>query len=136
MPRKRKAKRAFKLIAFKAYHDTDQDILDWWEGIEDGERSDALRDLIRSQLGVQRQSENTTEIELLAVRRDTVWIRDALNDLPVYLEQLMHELSANGPPIPNGQPPARASPANHVDDPALTDAEAQRRTRRLKRATW
>lgn len=133
MPRKRKAKRAFKLIAFKAYHDTDQDILDWWEGIEDGERSNALRDLIRSQLGVQRQSENTTETELLAVRRDTVWIRDALNDLPVYLERLMHELSANGQSIPNGPPPARASPA---DDPALTDAEAQRRTRRLKRATW
>lgn len=29
MPKQKKSKRAFKLIAFKAYYDTDQDILDW-----------------------------------------------------------------------------------------------------------
>jgi hypothetical protein len=53
MPRKKKSKRGFKLIAFKAYHDTDTDILDWWEGIEEGERSEMIRDLIRGFLGVQ-----------------------------------------------------------------------------------
>ena len=56
MPKKKKSKRAFKLIAFKAYYDTDQDILDWWESIEEGERSDAMRDLIREQLGIRRKS--------------------------------------------------------------------------------
>ncbi len=50
MPRQKK-KRQHKLIGFKAYFDTDADILDWWEGIADGERSHVIRDVIRAYLG-------------------------------------------------------------------------------------
>ncbi len=138
MPKQKKSKRAFKLIAFKAYYDTDQDILDWWEVIEEGERSDALRDLIREQLGVRRKSK--TPIidlpELLEVRRDTLWIRDALNDMPAYLEQVIQHVAANVQPIVAGQHPPRASPPLQTNEPALTHTDTERRTQRMRKATW
>lgn len=140
MPKKKKSKRAFKLIAFKAYYDTDEDILDWWENIEEGERSDAMRELIRGQLGIQRKPQRAAIIdlpELMEVRRDTLWIKDALNDMPAYLERVIQHVAANVQPIAVGQTLPRASPQVVVqDDPALTDVESERRTRRMKRATW
>jgi hypothetical protein len=140
MPKKKKSKRAFKLIAFKAYYDTDQDILDWWESIEEGERSDALRDLIREQLGIRRKSKAPIIDlpELLEVRRDTLWIRDALNDIPAYLERVIQHVAANGvvQSMAVGQHPPRASPPAVRDEPALTDDDAERRTKRMRKATW
>jgi hypothetical protein len=41
MAKRKKQKRQHKTLSFKAFEDTDQDILDWWEGIEEGQRSDA-----------------------------------------------------------------------------------------------
>ena len=142
MPKKKKSKRGFKLVAFKAYYDTDQDILDWWEGIEEGERSNSMRDLIREQLGSVRRKPKAPIIdlpELLEVRRDTLWIRDALNDMPAYLERVIQHVATNTvvQTVAVGQHPPRASPgAATGDDPALTDADAERRARRMKGATW
>jgi hypothetical protein len=141
MPRKKKSKRGFKLIAFKAYHDTDADILDWWESIEEGERSEMIRDLIRGFLGVQSKRRKTPIIdlpELLEVRRDTLWIRDALNDMPAYLERVIQHVAANTivQPVVVGQHPPRASPPVQNNEPALTDDDAERRTKRMRKATW
>lgn len=140
MPKKNKSKRAFKLIAFKAYYDTDQDILDWWEFIEEGERSDALRDLIREPLGIRRKSKAPIIDlpELLEVRRDTLWIRDALNDMPAYLERVIQHVAANSvaQSMAVGQHPPRASPPVARDEPALTNDDAERRTKRMRKATW
>ena len=138
MPKRRPKKRNYRTITFKVYYDTDEDILDWWEGIEAGERSDAIRDLIREQLGQQPQRGARKIIdlpELMEVRRDTLWIKDALNDMPAYLERVIQHVAANAQ-VSVGHP-ARASPQVVAkDEPALTDAETQRRTRRMKGATW
>jgi hypothetical protein len=140
MPKRRPKKRNYRMIAFKAYYDTDQDILDWWEGIEEGERSDEMRDLIREQLGVRRQPKRGEIIDLpdlMEVRRDTLWIKDALNEMPAYLERVIQHVAANVQPVAVGQYQSRASLVEaQADDPALTDAETQRRTRRMKEATW
>jgi hypothetical protein len=141
MPKRRPKKRNYRTITFKVYLDTDQDILDWWEGIEEGERSDSIRDLIREQLGSVRRKPSKAPFidlpELLEVRRDTLWIRDALNDMPAYLERVIQHVATNVQPIAVGQHPPRASPgAATRDDPSLTDAEHQRRARRMKGATW
>jgi hypothetical protein len=73
----------------------------------------------------------------MEVRRDTLWIKDALNDMPAYLERVIQHVANNAQPIAVGQNPPRASPQVVVqDDPALTDSESERRTRRMKRATW
>ncbi len=99
-----------------------------------------MRDLIHEQLGIPRKSRKSAIIdllELMEVRRDTLWIRDALNDMPAYLERVIQHVAANVQPIAVGQNQPRASPQVVVqDDPALTDAESQRRTRRMRNATW
>ncbi|MDX2136545.1 MAG: hypothetical protein SF123_00495, partial [Chloroflexota bacterium] len=77
MAKRKTSKRRYRMITFKVFEDTDSDILDWWEGIDEGERSDALRDLIRGYLGKQpRKNKLLTIPELLEVRQDTLWIRD------------------------------------------------------------
>lgn len=134
---KRKKQRHYRMITFKAFEDTDQDILDWWEGIEEGDRSEALRDLIREQLGTVRRKPKAPMIdlpELLEVRRDTLWIRDALNDMPAYFERMLQQMSVA--PMSVGQYPPRASPDSTKDESALTDADAARRTQRMKKAAW
>ena len=139
MPRKKKNKRQFKLIAFKAYYDTDGDILDWWESIDDGERSDEIRDVIRDFIGLQprRKAKLIHLPELTEVRRDTIWIKDALSDMPAYLERMMEDVARNWQPTIVSQTQPRASPQQaRSDEPALTDAESQRRTRRMRKATW
>jgi hypothetical protein len=140
MAKHRTMKRNYRMINFKVYYDTDQDILDWWEGIVAGERSDAVRDLIREQLGSVRRKHSKAPIidlpELLEVRRDTLWIRDALNDMPAYLERVIQHVATNAQPVAVGQHPPRASPAPTRDQPALTDDDAERRTKRMRKATW
>jgi hypothetical protein len=140
MPKGRPKKRNYRTITFKVYYDTDEDILDWWEGIEVGERSDAIRDVIREQIGLQphRKAKGIDLPELLEVRRDTLWIRDALNDMPAYLERVIQHVAANTvvQPVTVGQHPPRASPPVQNDEPALTDDDAQRRTKRMRKATW
>jgi hypothetical protein len=90
MSKRRARKRGYRMIAFKAYLDTDADILDWWDSIEAGERSDALRDLIRVHTGLHsRQRKPFVLPEMTDIRRDILWIHDALNDMPDYLERLM-----------------------------------------------
>ena len=134
MPHAKRRKRAYRMITFKVFYDTDEDILDWWESIEAGERSDAIRDLIRERLGLapKRKPKLLDLPELLEVRRDTLWIRDALNEMPAYLERVMQHIAATQASA--GQ--ARASPPVQQHEPALSDADAERRTRRMRRATW
>ncbi|MCB9453318.1 MAG: hypothetical protein H6672_17950 [Anaerolineaceae bacterium] len=135
MGKRRSKKRSYKLINFKAYYDDDADIVAWWEDIAEGERSEALRAVIRDYLGLPMKRRQTPIIELpelLEVRRDTLWIKDALNDMPAYLERLIQHVAANVQPVAVGQTQPRASPV----EPALTEAESQRRTRRMRNATW
>lgn len=140
MPKRKPKKRTYRTITFKVFYDTDEDILDWWEGIEAGERSDAIRDVIREQIGLQphRKAKGIDLPELLEVRRDTLWIRDALNDMPAYLERVIQHVAANTvvQPVTVGQHPPRASPPVQNKEPALTDDDAQRRTQRMRKATW
>ena len=143
MPRRNPYKRTFKLIAFKAHHDCDQDILDWWESIEDGERSNVIRDVLREHLGHHPQPRRNRVIELnelMAMRQDTHWIRDALNDMPAYLERVMQQLAEASATVNLYQNGSRASPSAAVSamqiEPTLSDEERQRRTRRMKQASW
>ncbi|MEL6406258.1 MAG: hypothetical protein AAFR81_17945 [Chloroflexota bacterium] len=152
MPRQKK-KRQHKLIGFKAYFDTDADILDWWEGIADGERSHVIRDVIRAYLGlpaVQRQAiaMPTTQSkiiqmpELVAVHENTEWIRKALNDMPGYIERVIHHVAAMQPTgteshrHTNQVTRAAPAPEEEEEEDALNDDEKERRDERMRKATW
>lgn len=51
LPRRHKRRpRPGKLIGFKAFVDTDQDIIAWWDNLPPGQGSEVLRTLIRDHL--------------------------------------------------------------------------------------
>lgn len=135
--RKRKSKRAYRMIGFKAYFDIDQDIIDWWEGMDEGSRSDAIRDLIHDALAMRPLfvPEPVSPIRALPdlddLRQDTRWIRKALDDMPTLLEQLFAQMAVVQL---NGVVPDARAPTH--DTQALDDAESQRRARKLARVSW
>ena len=140
MAKRKTTKRQYRMITFKVFEDSDGDILDWWEAIDEGERSDAVRDLIRGYLGQQPRTRKLLTIpELLEVRQDTLWIRDALNEMPSFLERLVQQVAINGVGQVSMQPEAR-SPANNTvlqpTEAALSDNDRERRARRMKRIQW
>ncbi len=74
-------KREHRLIAFKAFLDTDREIVNWWEGMEDGARSDVIRALLQSYIeglplyeAAQRKlipvDGNTVQAKYMTIRLD------------------------------------------------------------------
>ena len=134
----------------------DRDLIDWWQGIPLGQRNATLKEILRDHLAREGGDyrprpvvavparEAALDPHLLTqLRDDAAWIRDALYDMPGYLEQLVTQVTATQSTMQstmqtdmqsaNGGAPICA-PA--LDLPALNDAESQRRARKLKRATW
>ena len=137
MPKKNK-KRSYRTITFKVYLDDDADILDWWDGIEAGERSDAIRDMIREFLGLPVRHRKRIQIPgLHDMHRDILWIHNALNDMPDYLQNLMQQLASSRPIIVEQ---SRASPDevqdNTTEEQPLDNDEQKRRVGRMRNSTW
>lgn len=137
MPKKQK-KRSYRTITFKVYLDDDADILDWWDGIEAGERSDAIRDMIREFLGLPVRHRKRIQIPgLHDMHRDILWIHNALNDMPDYLQNLMQQLASSRPVIVEQ---SRDSPDevqdNTTEEPPLDNDEQKRRVGRMRNSTW
>lgn len=138
MPKRHK-KRNYRTITFKVYFDEDTDILEWWDGIEAGERSDTIRDLIRDCLGVPARHRKRIQIPgLHDMHRDILWIHDALNEMPSYIERVIDHVSALQP---TGTDSAyvhhhREQTMPVPDEQALTDDETTRRDRHMRKATW
>lgn len=129
MARRKGKKRGYKLIGFKAYTDTDADLLAWWESIAPGQRSDALRDLLRLALGYQ-QLIVKPDADLSHVHEDIAWMRDALNELPSYVEQVIQHVATNAVLV---QPENRRV-SDRTD--SMSDDAARRREERMKRKQW
>lgn len=123
MSSKRPPKREHKLIAFKAFFDTDHDILEWWEGMQDGERSEVIRELLRGYVrglplyeATRRPAVAVDGSVVLQLRDDTAWIRGALNEMPAYLEGLLGRLSVYTPPVVQQETVAAPSKDNLSND--------------------
>ena len=105
MPRRKPPKRRYKILSFKVYYDDDPEILEWWEGLPDGDRSEEIRDVLRDFVdgpeGREQRMRKTNllslDLELARVRDDTTWIREALNDIPAYLERVVQTVSTMQP---------------------------------------
>jgi hypothetical protein len=123
--RRRTAKRTSKVIGFKAFHDTDGDLLAWWDGIEEGDRSDTIRDILREYLF--GKCKTSPPPDMSRIGEDTAWIRLALNDLPGYVEQVIQHVAAM-------QVTVTANAATAA--PGLTEQDAERRERRMKKTQW
>jgi hypothetical protein len=131
MSSKRPPKREHKLIAFKAFFDTDRDILEWWEGMQDGERSEVIRELLRGYVrglplyeATRRPAVAVDGSVVLQLRDDTAWIRGALNEMPAYLEGLLGRISVYTPPAVQSEPRA-AQNADGLSNDALARRKAK-----------
>jgi hypothetical protein len=136
MSRKRPPKREHKLIAFKAFFDTDRDILEWWEGMQDGERSEVIRDLLRGYVkGLPMYEARRPKVAVdggavLQVLDDTAWIRGALNDMPAYLEGLLGRITLNPQPL------SAMPQAQERSDRNLSEDVLERRKAKMVKAGW
>ncbi|MEL6525987.1 MAG: hypothetical protein AAFQ07_09785, partial [Chloroflexota bacterium] len=80
--------------------------------------------------------------ELVAVHENTEWIRNALNDMPGYIERVIYHVAAMQPTgtDPNHQmkQPTRAAPApeEEEEEDVLNEDEKKRRDKRMGNATW
>lgn len=131
MSSKRPSKREHKLIAFKAFFDTDRDILEWWEGMQDGERSEVIRELLRAYVrglplyeATRRPAVAVDGSVVLQLKDDTAWIRGALNEMPAYLEGLLGRINVYTPPAVQSEPSA-AQNADGLSSDALARRKAK-----------
>src|SRR5258707_3671854 len=142
MGRKR-ASRKSKTIGFKAFQDTDADLVTWWDGMPEGERSGVLRDLIRTaiagQNGTPRSNGHSASTngnshghqQLTQVCEDTAWIRNALTDLPGYLERLVAQVAVVQPVTQQIMPD---SPPD--DTPRMEPDAIDRRKAKMRQNAW
>ncbi len=141
MGRKR-ASRTSKTIGFKAFQDTDADLLTWWESIPEGERSGILRDLIRTTLAGQgnrpRSNGHSTNgngahpngpgyQQFAQVSEDTARIRNALTDLPGYLERLVTQVAVVRPVMQPETPDDLPGDTRRLEQDAIDRRKANMR---------
>lgn len=137
--RKAKPTRRTKLIAFKASQEADRDILAWWEGLPEGQRSEALRLVIRAFLGghvLVEPSHSKRGVDEVATRQiadDTAWIRASLMDLPSYLERLVERTSMARPVATTTEETVSAA---EPEQPRLEDEAVVRRRDKIGRNKW
>lgn len=120
-------------ISMKANPATDADIIAWWESLPAGERSAALRQVIRAAMcsGSPKQNGNGHLPEMVQVAADTAWLRAALMELPTYLEGLFSRASVmrlEAQPV--------TVDAQSAEQPKLDQSAVDRRRANVKRSTW
>lgn len=139
--------RTSKIIGFKAFHDCDSDILEWWDSMPNGERSHILRTLIRSYLTGQIVTQSVKDdplafansVQLAQLRTETLKIRDAMQVIPNYLEQLIAKSQQALSPAAKFQSQPLQANFSAGDDPSqlsLSHLEATRRAARIKQTKW
>jgi len=125
-----------KVIGFKAFFERDDDILDWWENIPSGERSHVLRSLIRAYLTGEvivtpyggEAIAFSSSVQLARVQSDTTQIRDAVMEIPTYIEQIISKkmrVVQAAPITSDAMPTANAS-----------EEDAEKRIQRLQKKSW
>lgn len=135
------ARRQSKMIGLRAYVDADADLVAWWESYPVGERSDALRELMRSALGYQ-QPRPRAEDEIALLRQEVASLRQMLYELPIQMEQMINNLSSRIVIYSSETAPAPGTiHHNHNGDSShssggLSDEDVLRREQRMKKARW
>jgi hypothetical protein len=124
-------RRTSRTIGFKAFEDTDADILQWWEAIPAGERSVKLRKVIRAAMISDGTSHNGHAPEMVQVAEDTAWLRSAMMELPTYLEGLFSRM-----PVAQVVVQSVSSEGLPAEQPRLDQTAVDRRRANMKRSSW
>jgi hypothetical protein len=128
-----------KYIGFRVLPERDHDILDWWDAIPNGERSHILRTLIRAyvcgEIVLTPEGEKPTEfsrnLQLAQLQAEAQWIKNSLQDLPEYLENLIGGLKVVQ---------ARSSPvaltAGETSSSPIPQEGAEQRAAHISKRGW
>ncbi|MBX3063301.1 MAG: hypothetical protein KF726_10020 [Anaerolineae bacterium] len=117
-------------IGFKANPVGDQDIVTWWYGLPAGTRSDALRHVLRIALFPTQPS--TAELQFDQVVENMNWIRNALSELPSFLERHLLDVRRSSA-IGEFNTTANTTPEDLAQ---LNGDELEHRRNRLLNAAW
>src|SRR5215204_5635808 len=116
MQRMAKLKRVTATV--KMTYSDDADLIAWWNSIPRGSRNAVMKDMLREY--IERHSGGYRPViprnippifdptRFAQMSEDTAWIRNALLDLPGYVEQIIQYVAANSTAMPD----AHAPPAN------------------------
>jgi hypothetical protein len=126
-------RRRSRNIGFKAFEDTDTDILQWWESMPAGERSAALRQVIRGAIrnGSPDHNGHGHSPEMVQVAADTAWLRSAMMELPTYLEGLLSRM-----PVAQAAAQTVSSEGQPEQQAKMDQAAVDRRRTNMKRSSW
>lgn len=126
-------RRTSRNIGFKAFEDTDADILQWWESMPAGERSAALRKVIRAAITSEgaNHTGNGATPEMVQVAEDTAWLRSAMMELPNYLEGLFSRM-----PVAQVVTQSVSDEGQPAEQPRLDQVAVDRRRANMKRSSW
>jgi hypothetical protein len=114
-------------IGFRAHPVRDADLVEWWTALTTGERSTALRQVMR--IGLAQNTARTGSITDISA--DTSWIRNALTDLPSYLERLITQVATTQPSVTEAGNTAAQTQTAQVADEVLN-----LRRSRLGKTAW
>lgn len=117
---KRRRGRPSKIIGCKAFLDTDRDILEWWESIEESQRSHRLRGVVRMHLRGEAAQEQPLEV----IRQEVVVLRQEVQALTALI-QVGVTLT------PGPSPEARGE-----ENQGLSQDEVEKRREKLARRKW
>jgi hypothetical protein len=128
-----------RYIGFRVLSDRDDDILDWWDSIPNGERSHILRTLIRAylcgEIVLTPEGEKPTEfsrnLQLAQLQAEALWIKNSLQDLPEYLENLIGGLK-----VVQGQSSPVAPTAGEANGSPIAQDDAEQRAAQITKRGW
>jgi len=119
--RKRKGgERPSQYIGFRAFYDTDPDILQWWKELAYGDGSERLRAIIRQAMGATMdKTDDVTQLseQIEALRRE----------LSAKMDQLIQQVASR---------PLAAPPEVEAEQPRISHDEQQKRTRNVLGNRW
>jgi hypothetical protein len=133
-----KQKRATATV--KMTYTEDTDLIAWWNHIPRGSRNAVMKDMMRDYIERNRggyrpmMPRNIPQPfdpnRFTQVCDDAAWMREALLDLPGYVERVIqHVVSVGG--VTMGDQSQAVLQANDV-----SEDEARRREKRMKKAAW
>ncbi|MFZ4814790.1 MAG: hypothetical protein ACOYL5_09650 [Phototrophicaceae bacterium] len=129
---RQKGNRNYRVVTIKFFCDTDADLIAWFDSLQAGERSDAVRHAIRGQMGgvLPAIGQRVSVQDLIEVQRETTRIRQTLDQMPNLIEQVFQrhlQTVMVSSSVTVAAPPARAG---------ISDDAAARKAQRLAHADW
>ncbi|MCB9452398.1 MAG: hypothetical protein H6672_13255 [Anaerolineaceae bacterium] len=137
------AQRKRATATVKMTYSEDSDLIAWWNSIPRGSRNAVMKDMMRAYIehngGGYRPilPRNIPQPfdpgRFTQVCDDAAWIREALLDLPGYVERIIQQVAANGGVQSNSRSPTGQGVLQGAD---VSDEDAARRESRMKKTQW